>query len=95
MDDDLFMDNAAGESGLFADSGGDLPAPNLQLDPTMPLAARMRPRDLSEYVGQGHILGEGKLLRRAVEADRFTSLIFYGPPGVGKTSLAELIARRT
>lgn len=65
------------------------------IDPTMPLAARMRPRQISEYVGQGHILGEGRLLRRAIEADRFTSLIFYGPPGVGKTSLAELIARRT
>ncbi|MFK5921010.1 MAG: replication-associated recombination protein A [Verrucomicrobiota bacterium] len=61
----------------------------------MPLAARMRPRVLDEYFGQQHILGHGKLLRRAVEADRFTSLIFYGPPGVGKTSLAELICQRT
>ena len=50
-----------------------------------------RPRDLSEYVGQDHILGEGMLLRRAVEADRFSSLIFYGPPGTGKTSLAKVI----
>ncbi|HQW30327.1 MAG TPA: AAA family ATPase, partial [Verrucomicrobiales bacterium] len=95
MDDDLFTETTDDESGLFPGSAGDLPTPNLRLDPTMPLAARMRPRDLSEYVGQGHILGEGKLLRRAIEADRFTSLIFYGPPGVGKTSLAELIARRT
>lgn len=68
---------------------------NGAVDPTMPLAARMRPRHLDQYVGQTHILGPGKLLRRAVEADRFSSLIFYGPPGVGKTSLAELIAQRT
>src|SRR5579859_7805848 len=60
-----------------------------------PLAARMRPRDLSEFVGQTHILGPGQLLRRAIEADRIQSLIFYGPPGTGKTSLAQLIARQT
>jgi putative ATPase len=61
----------------------------------LPLAARMRPRNLDEYIGQEHILGPGRLLRRAVEADRFTSLIFYGPPGTGKTSLAQLIAHST
>ncbi len=55
----------------------------------------MRPCTLDEVLGQGHILGEGKLLRRAIEADRFTSLIFYGPPGTGKTSLANVIARTT
>jgi len=60
-----------------------------------PLAARMRPRDLSEFVGQSHILGPGQLLRRAIEADRVQSLIFYGPPGTGKTSLAQIIARQT
>jgi len=60
-----------------------------------PLAARMRPRDLEEYVGQAHLLGPGKLLRRAIEADRLTSLILYGPPGCGKTALAFLIAAKT
>jgi len=60
-----------------------------------PLASRMRPRSLSEYFGQEHILGEGKLLRRAVQADRFSSLILYGPPGVGKTTLAHIISQET
>ncbi len=60
-----------------------------------PLAARMRPKTLEEIAGQQHILAEGKLLRRAIEADRFTSLIFYGPPGTGKTTLASVIAHTT
>ncbi|MBN9689379.1 MAG: replication-associated recombination protein A [Verrucomicrobia bacterium] len=55
----------------------------------------MRPRNLSEYAGQSHILGPGQLLRRAIEADRIQSLIFYGPPGTGKTSLAQIIATQT
>ena len=60
-----------------------------------PLAVRMRPRTLDEFVGQQHFLGKGKLLRRMLEADRLTSLIFYGPPGTGKTTLAQLIAQYT
>src|SRR5919108_2406838 len=60
-----------------------------------PLASRMRPRRLEEFVGQSHILAPGQLLRRAIEADRIQSLIFYGPPGTGKTSLAQIIARQT
>jgi putative ATPase len=60
-----------------------------------PLAARMRPRNLNEYIGQKEIVGEGRLLRRAIEADRLSSLIFYGPPGTGKTTLAEIIAQTT
>lgn len=60
-----------------------------------PLAARMRPRVLGEFVGQTHILGPGKLLRRMIEADRLTSVIFYGPPGTGKTTLSHLIAEHT
>ncbi len=61
----------------------------------MPLAARMRPRLLAEFVGQTHILSEGMLLRRMLDADRIGSIILYGPPGTGKTSLAELIAKHT
>jgi putative ATPase len=64
-------------------------------DDARPLAARMRPRTLDEFTGQQHILGEGKLLRRMLDADHVGSVIFYGPPGIGKTSLAELIARHT
>lgn len=64
-------------------------------DKARPLAARMRPRSLEEFTGQKHILGDGKLLRRMLDADKIGSMIFYGPPGIGKTSLAELIARHT
>jgi putative ATPase len=60
-----------------------------------PLSVRMRPRSLSEYAGQKHILGEGKLLKRAIEADRITSLIFYGPPGCGKSALGYVISVMT
>ncbi len=75
----------------------DLFAPVRQknLDRVAPLAARMRPRTLEEFVGQQHFLGPGKLLRRMLEADRLTSVIFYGPPGTGKTTLAGLIAGQT
>ncbi len=60
-----------------------------------PLAARIRPRTLDEFVGQEHILGPGKLLRRAIEADQLSSVILWGPPGAGKTTLAAIIANRT
>jgi putative ATPase len=60
-----------------------------------PLAARMRPRTLDEYIGQDHIVGKGRLLRRAIAADQLTSVIFYGPPGTGKTTLARVIANHT
>src|ERR1039457_5343270 len=84
--DDLFVTSAE-------------PKPDVSTTPEssrhQPLAARMRPRHLDEFAGQTHILGPGQLLRRAIEADRIQSLIFFGPPGTGKTSLAQIIARQT
>ena len=62
---------------------------------TQPLAARLRPQSLDEFVGQAHLLGKGKVLRRLIESDQISSMIFWGPPGVGKTTLARIIANRT
>ena len=66
-----------------------------QIEQEAPLAARMRPRTLDEFIGQEHIVGPGRLLRRAIQADQLSSLIFYGPPGTGKTTLARIIANST
>jgi putative ATPase len=70
-------------------------AESARLQDAQPLAARIRPQSLSEFVGQHHFLGEGKLLRRLLKADRLGSVIFYGPPGTGKTTLARLLARES
>src|SRR4029077_18588873 len=76
-------------SDLFADAAGKLQAE------AAPLAQRVRPRTLDELVGQTHVLGPGSALRRAIEEDRAPSLILHGPPGVGKTTIARIVAGRT
>ena len=60
-----------------------------------PLADRMRPESIDEFIGQGHLIGKGKFLSRSIKADRITSMIFYGPPGTGKTTLAMIISKST
>ncbi len=79
--------------GLFDEPR--LPAEDAGLRPNAPLADRMRPRTLDEFMGQEHILARNSMLRKAIESDRLVSMIFWGPPGTGKTSLAEIIARMT
>ena len=64
-------------------------------EPQGPLASRLRPRDLPEFVGQEHLLGDGKILRQMIDKDMVSSMIFWGPPGAGKTTLARIIAGRT
>ncbi|MGM0380625.1 MAG: replication-associated recombination protein A [bacterium] len=83
-----------GEQQLFSNNS-DPGNNNHELDPQAPLAHRMRPRNFDEFVGQQHALGADKPLRRALQADRLSSLILHGPPGCGKTALAHIIARHT
>lgn len=66
-----------------------------QRDQSSPLAYRVRPQTLDDFVGQSHLLGKGKILREMIENDQVSSMIFWGPPGVGKTTLAQIIAKKT
>ena len=68
-----------------------VPLPSIM---SQPLAERLRPRNLDEYIGQKHLVGEGAVLRRMIDAGRISSFILWGPPGVGKTTLAQIIANK-
>lgn len=81
--------------GFFDEGYGAVHFDRKEFSSSEPLAARLRPRDLNEYFGQTHLLGEGKVLRRLIESDQIGSMIFWGPPGVGKTTLARIIANKT
>ncbi|MDE6128701.1 MAG: AAA family ATPase, partial [Lachnospiraceae bacterium] len=73
----------------------DMPNDNTSFSVSTPLADRLRPQTLEDYIGQKHLLGKGKILRQMLERDLIASMIFWGPPGVGKTTLARIIASRT
>ena len=79
----------------FEEQGGLFDVSQEEVEAARPLAARMRPRTLDEVVGQTHLIGPGKVLRRIIESDQVSSMIFWGPPGVGKTTLARVIAEQT
>ena len=66
-----------------------------ELEKSAPLADRLRPSNLDDYLGQDHLISDGKIINRMIKADRIYSMIFYGPPGVGKTSLAKIISEKT
>ncbi|MBM3494878.1 MAG: replication-associated recombination protein A [Armatimonadetes bacterium] len=83
------MDDESPSPGLFPDDSEPQPESHA------PLAARMRPRTLEEFAGQGHVIGPGSMLRQAIERDRMMSVVFWGPPGCGKSTLASIIARHT
>ncbi|MEN6330825.1 MAG: AAA family ATPase, partial [Smithella sp.] len=71
------------------------PKESIDADASAPLAERMRPKTITEYIGQSHLLAQGSLLRRSIEEDKLFSMIFWGPPGSGKTTLARILANET
>ncbi len=87
------VSGSGAQPSFFAPASGE--APSGDVSATAPLAARMRPRSLDEFVGQEHLVGPGRVLRRAIEEDRLVSMVLWGPPGSGKTTLADVIGRQT